>query len=401
MLANGDPFHIIHPGYYNTHQGPDFSEARIKINDTLWVGNVELHIQSSDWNKHRHQTDKNYNNVILHVVWEHDMDTGSTNLPVFILHDRVSKLLLQQYFEWMNGASFIPCEKNIHRTNDMVWFNWKERLLVERLQRKTALVQNHLQQNNQHWEETFWRMLAKNFGIKVNADAFEAIAQSLPINVLARHKNQIHQLEALLLGQGGLLEKEFEEDYPRMLQKEYRFLQKKHSLKPIHLPVYFLRMRPINFPTIRLAQLAMLVHHSNHLFSKIKETVGLKEIKTLLNVTANDFWHYHYTLDEQSDYKPKNLGEQMIENIIINTIIPVLFAYGLLHKENQYKQKALKWMEELGAEKNSITSKFKGLSIGNSNAFESQALIELKTQYCDNKRCLDCAVGNALLKTTN
>ena len=365
----------------------------------MWVGNIELHVRTSDWTRHNHQTDKNYDNVILHVVWEHDAESDSSPLPVFVLHDRVSKILLQQYFDWMQGAVFIPCEKNIHNANDIVWLNWKERLLVERLQRKTALVEKHLQQNNQHWEETFWWMLAKNFGIKVNAEAFEAIAQSLSVNVLARHKNQIHQLEALLIGQAGLLEKEFEEDYSKMLQKEYRFLQKKYSLKPIHQPVYFLRMRPVNFPTVRLAQLAMLVHHSNHLFSKIKETVELKDIKSLFNVTANDYWHYHYVLDEQSDYKPKNLGEKLVENIIINTIVPVLFAYGLLHKEDQYKQKALKWMEELAAEKNTITSKFRTLKVAIPNAFESQALIELKTQYCENKRCLDCAVGNALLKT--
>lgn len=387
---------IVSQGQFNKNQGPDFSDAKIRIGKTLWVGTVELHINTSDWKKHKHQGDKNYDNVILHVVWQND--SKQTTVPVLELKDKVSKILLQRYEELMNSSSFIPCEKNIHTVRDITWKSWKERLLAERLIRKAKNVETFLRQNNYHWEETFWWMLARNFGMKVNADAFESIARSIPLNILAKHKTQIHQLETLLLGQAGLLEGKFKEDYPKLLQKEYKFLKEKYSLKKIHQPVHFLRMRPGNFPTIRLAQLAMLVYGSAHLFSKIKEAKTVVEIRKWFDVTANDYWHYHYRLDEPTSFKKKNLGSTMIDNIIINTIAPVLFAYGIYHDENKYKDKALKWVETTAPESNSITKGFYQLGIENKNAFDSQALIELKNEYCNKKKCLDCAVGNAILK---
>ncbi|MEO5945136.1 MAG: DUF2851 family protein, partial [Ferruginibacter sp.] len=257
--------------------------------------------------------------------------------------------------------------------------------------------QKMLQKNKQHWEETFWWLLARNFGIKINSDAFEAIAQSLPLNILAKHKNQIHQLEALLLGQAGLLEKDFTEDYPRMLQKEYIFLRKKYDLPQIHISLYFLRMRPANFPTIRLAQLAALIQESLHLFSKIKEAEDIEEVEKLLAVTANDYWNYHYVPDESTAFKKKALGKQMIQNILINTVIPVLYAYGLFNKNEILKSKALQWLEKTSAEKNNITKGFQSLGIENKNAFDSQALIRLKNEYCDHRLCLQCAIGNKIL----
>ena len=394
----GELIQIIFPGQYNTNQGPDFADAKIKVGKTTWAGTVELHIKTSDWSKHNHQKDKNYNNVILHVVWEDDR-TGNA-VPVLELKGRVSKILLQRYEELMNEDSFIPCEKSIHSVLEIVWKSWKERLLAERLLRKAATVDNYLQQNNYHWEETFWWLLARNFGMKVNAETFEAIARSVPVNILAKHKNQVHQLEALLLGQAGLLEEKFTEDYPLMLQKEYRFLQSKYRLKPVSLPLHFLRMRPGNFPTIRLAQLTMLVHQSVHLFSKVKEVGSVKDIRQWFDVNANDYWHYHYRFDEASAFKKKKLGETMIDNIIINTIAPVLFAYGSYHKEQQYKDKALQLLESTAAEANNITKGFQRIGVDNKNAFDSQALIELKNEYCSKKRCLECGVGNALLRSS-
>jgi Protein of unknown function (DUF2851) len=395
--AEGEVLQIINAGTYNTNQGPDFIDAQIKIGDTIWAGSIELHINSADWKNHKHTGDKNYKNVILHVVWQHDARVA---LPfsTLVMGDKVSKLLLKKYDELMVANSFIPCEKMIHQVNDITWLSWKERLLVERLQNKSAIVFDYLKKNNNHWEETFWWMIAKNFGIKVNSGAFEKIAQSIPINILAKSKNQIHQIESLLLGQAGLLEGEFSEDYPKLLQREYQFYKSKYKLRPVQVPLFFLRMRPANFPTVRLAQLAMLVHTSLHLFAKIKESGSLKNIKALLNVTANDYWHYHYVLDEPTVFKKKNLGIQMMENILINTVAPILFAYGQYHKENSYKDKALQWLLEITAEKNAITKGFTALGIDNKNAFDSQALIQLKNEYCSKKRCLDCAVGNALLK---
>lgn len=392
----GEPLQILFPGQVNTNQGPDFSDAKIKIGTTTWAGAVELHINTSDWKKHNHQQDNNYNNVILHVVWEDD--TKANELPVLELKSRVPKVLLQRYEELMLSSSFIPCEKMIHTVREITWKSWKERLLAERLLRKAAVVETYLQQNSYHWEATFWWLLARNFGMKVNADAFEAVARSLSINILAKHKNQIHQLEALLLGQAGLLNENFAEDYPVMLQKEYAFYKNKYGLQPINNPVFSLRMRPGNFPAVRLAQLAMLVHHSVHLFAEIKEAGEVKNVKSRFDITANDYWHYHYRFDEHSAFRKKKLGAAMIDNIVINTIVPVLFAYGNYHNEQLYKDKALQWLEETTAESNVITKGFEKLGLENRTAYDSQALIELKNNYCHPKRCLDCGVGNAILK---
>ena len=392
----GETIQIFFPGNYNTDQGPDFNDAKIKIGTTIWAGNVELHLRSSDWKKHNHHHDKNYDNVILHVVWEDDFP--DYNIPVLKLNNRIAKILLQRYEELMNTKGFIPCEKIIASIKPIVLHSWKERLLAERLIRKSAIVETFLNQNSHHWEETFWWLLARNFGIKINADSFEAMARSIPLNILAKHKNQIHQLEALLMGQSNLLNDKFKEDYPIMLQKEYGFYKSKYNLRQTAYTPFFLRMRPGNFPTIRLAQLAMLIHQSAHLFSKIKETGSLKDAKKWLDVTANDYWHYHYRFDEPSSFKKKNLGEAMTDNILINTVCTVLFAYGHFNNEQKYKDKALQWMEEITAESNSITKGFQQVGLQNKSAYDSQALIELKNEYCSKKRCLDCAVGNALLK---
>ena len=397
QLSSGETLQIIDPGRWNLHQGPDFLEASIKIADTKWIGNVELHVQSSDWFRHAHQHDKNYKNIILHVVWVHDLESHISNIPLLTLQDKVPKMLLNQYEDWMLNSRFIPCGAQLNTISTLVWVGWKERLLIERLQRKAASIQRCLHACNHHWEEVFWWLLARNFGIKVNAEAFESVAKSLPVNVLARHKIQINQLEALLLGQAGLLQNEFVETYPKMLQKEYLFYKAKYKLHPIREAIHFLRMRPENFPTIRLAQLAMLIHDSSQLFSKVIEMHSIRELKALLNVTANDYWHYHYRLDEPSPYKPKKLGAQMTNNIIINTIVPMVFAFGDLNKKQAYNDKAFHWLEEISAENNSIVERFTKAGITSENALDTQAIHELKGSYCDKRRCLDCAVGNYLL----
>jgi hypothetical protein len=399
QTVSGETVQIIFSGNINSNQGPDFTDAKIKIGKTIWAGSIELHLKTSDWKKHNHQHDKNYNNVILHVVWENDKVDSDHSIPLIELKDRVSKILLTKYEELMNARGFIPCEKTIATIRELTWKAWKERLAVERLLRKSKTVETYLEKNKFHWEETFWWMLARNFGLKVNTDAFGQIAESIPLKILAKHKNQIHQIEALLFGQAGLLEEKFQEDYPQLLKREYNFLKKKYQLNKIHEPVHFLRMRPGNFPTIRLSQLAVLITESSHLFSKIKEAGSVDDIKKWLDITANDYWHYHYKFDESTAFKKKKLGDAMINNIVINTICPVLFAWGHYHHDDKYKNKALNWLEESASESNSITKGFHLLGIRNKNAFDSQALIELKNEYCDKKRCIDCAVGNAILKS--
>ena len=397
QTTDGEEVVVILPGSLNKNQGPDFLNAKIKIGNTIFAGTIEVHCKASEWEKHQHHKDNNYRNVILHVVNEKDASFDN-HIPVLELQSRISNIMLEQYEKLMAETSFVACAGSIHTIKDITWFSWKERLLAERLTRKAEKIQILLEENRAHWEETFWWLLARSFGTKVNGDAFEALARSLPVTILSKHKNSIHQLEALLLGQANLLNCNFEEEYPRLLQREYRFLKTKYDLKPVDVPVQFLRMRPGNFPTIRLAQLAMLISSSSHLFSKILETENVEEVKKWLTCTANDYWHYHYHFHLQSNFKKKALGTSMIDSIIINTIVPSLFAYGLYHKSEPHKAKVLRWLEQISTENNSILSGFALLSVKSNSAYDSQALIELRNEYCTKKRCLECSVGNAILK---
>lgn len=386
---------VIFPGHYNTNQGPDFTAARVKIGQQTWAGTVELHLRTSDWKKHRHSTDKNYGNVILHVVWEDD--GGEDQIPLLSLQDRVPRLLLERYDYLLQQTSFIPCENQIGQVHPLTFEAWKDTMLAARLERKSAYVLQLLEQNNMHWEETAWWMIARNFGMQVNADAFEAVARSIPLSVIRKHSGQVVQLEALLMGQAGLLESVFAEDYPVMLQKEYRYLKNKYKLPAVNNPVHFLRMRPGNFPTIRLAQLARLMAKMPQLFSFFRDASTPGLLMAQLEVIANDYWHYHYRFDEPTAYLPKATGSTITSGILINTVAPILFAYGLYNRLPAFQQKAMEWMEIIPAENNSVTSGFMKLGIGIRHARDSQALLELKKNYCDLRNCLSCAVGKSLL----
>lgn len=397
ITEEGEIVVVLNQGNANTNQGPDFLDAKIKIDGTIWAGNIELHVNASDWDTHQHSSDLNYKNIILHVVWQDDKLLDHP-FPVLVLQDKVPKLLLKKYQDLMLSAEFIPCENNLPDADELVWKHWNERLLIERMQHKTLEILDFLSENNQHWEETFWWLIARNFGAKANTETFENIAKSVSINILARHKNQLLQLEALLLGQGGLLDANFKDDYCNLLQKEYRFLKSKYKLQQVKFPLHFLRMRPSNFPSLRLAQLAKLIQNSIHLFSKVITATNLSEIRQLLMVTASDYWSTHYLPDEPSAFMEKKLGQLMMDNILINTVVPVLFAYGHHLNEDDYKYRALGWLEEIAAEKNSVTRGFTNLGVGQQTAFDSQALLQLKNNYCNKKRCLECAIGNKILK---
>jgi hypothetical protein len=399
--TDGQNIQIISPGILNKNQGPDFEQARLKIGDTSWAGSVELHIKSSDWIRHRHHNDERYQKIILHVVWLNDgniTDQSGESIPALVLENRVSKLLLNTFDNWMQASGQIPCADSLSKVNTIVWQAWKQRLLIERMMDKYELIRFHLKDTSNHWEEVCWRMLCRYFGGNINRVSFEQLAVSLPVQILGKHKNQIHQLEALLLGQAGLLHKNFTEDYPLMLYKEYQFLQHKYKLRVINLPPSFLRMRPSNFPTIRLAQLAMLIHNSQQLFSKITTAAEPGELSKLFDVTANDYWHYHYKFDEASEFFPKKLGHQMWETLLINAIVPLLFAYGVYNNDEKTKEKALSWLDKIPAEKNSVIAPFTRSNISIERAYDSQALLQLKKEYCDAKRCLECSIGNAILK---
>lgn len=395
--TTGQPLRIFHPGYHNLNQGPDFTDARIGLETVQLAGTVELHLKTTDWNAHGHTGDPHYKNVILHVVWEHDAEVP-IQVPVLELRNRIPSSLLSVYTQFMQRPTGIPCAAQSAAVPELTWQSWKERMVTERFLMRMQWLEQQLQRTNNHWEEAFWRLLARNFGLPLNADAFEAIAVSLPVTLLARHKNQIHQLEALLLGQAGLLDESFTDAYPRLLQKEYRFLQKKYQLQQVTHLLNFLRIRPSNFPTVRLAQLAMLIHQSSHLFSKVKEAKTLDEMRSFFRVTANDFWHRHYLLTEESAFRKKQLGQQMIDNLLINTVLPALFAFAHRNADAELQQQVFLWLSELPKERNTITSTWEQTGVAHRNAFDSQALLQLQKNYCNQRMCLSCAIGNSILK---
>jgi hypothetical protein len=395
----GEDLEIISQGHYNIHQGPDFTEGRVRIGKNVWAGNIELHVNASDWRRHSHCSDAHYNNVILHVVWHDDENNENrSRFPTLILQDRVAKLLLNNFDSLMRNQSFIPCETSIMHVDELIWISWKERLLVERLQRKSSQIRQMLAKNSFHWEETLWWMLARAFGLHVNSDAFYEMAKSIPYNVLLKHSRQIHHAEALIFGQCGMLETSFREKYPIMLAKEYAFLRTKYNLAGITVRLKFLRMRPACFPTVRLAQLAMVIHLTENMWSSMINASSVSAARELINVTANDYWHYHFRFDEETAYKPKKTGTEIINSVVLNTFIPVMYAYGYHHSETLYQQKAIDWAMQLRGENNSIVNHFQRIGVAVKNSADSQAVIELKSQYCDKRMCLDCAIGNAVLK---
>ena len=353
LLESGENLSIINTGKLNTHQGPDFLEASVRIDDIQLIGNIEVHILASDWIKHNHQHDKQYKNIIVHVVWKNDIpvkDYFNNPIPVLVLEGRISQSMLLRYQQLIKPSA-IPChQSNFPSINVLNWLAWKERLLAERLEHKSLHVLELFKESNKNWEEVFWWMIARNFGVKVNAELFESIAKSLPIKILSKHKHQLQQLEALLMGQANLLVDNLEDDYYIMLQKEYAYLQKLYHLKPINIQPNFLRMRPANFPTIRLSQLAVLIQQSLHLFSKLKEIKNSKEAKLLFSVISNDYWHYHYRFNQLTEFKPKVLGSSTINNILINTVVPVFFAYGIYNKQEEFKEKAMVWLNQIPPE---------------------------------------------------
>jgi len=397
----GEDLKIIETGEHNTHAGADFFNSKIKINKTLWAGNIEIHLNSDDWNKHNHQHDKAYNNVILHVVYEtgNQVSTDSKNsIPVLELKGKIKRRIWNNYENLIQNKNWIPCENQIKSVDVFTINNWLERILIERLERKTAEILQNLNLNKNNWEETFYRYLAKNFGYKINALPFEMLAKLLPNAIIAKHKNNLLQLEALLFGQAGMLEDTMDDEYYNILKKEYLFLKHKHNLKPIEGSLWkFLRLRPIGFPTIRIAQFAMLIHNSSHLFSKILEARSVKELERFFNMGTSEYWDTHYTFGNISNEKVKYAGHDFVNNIIINTIVPFLFVYGKKKGIPKHCETALKLLELIPSEKNSIITKWGEIGVKSKSAFQSQSLLELKNSFCSQKKCLNCGIGNEIL----
>ncbi|HLO81964.1 MAG TPA: DUF2851 family protein [Chitinophagaceae bacterium] len=398
--VSGEPLSLICSGTWNKNQGPDFLSARIRTGEQEWAGNIELHVRSSDWDLHGHADDPNYANVILHVVWEHDRDIANP-MPVLELRHRVPPHLLQKYRSWMMNDSMIPCSGEIGSVDRKMAYAWLEWLTLQRMKTRSAKILEKVITLGMDWEEGFWRLLARAFGHKVNSDAFESIAATLPVKLMMRHRNNSMQLEALLLGQAGLLRTDNGDDYAKALFREYGFLRKKYQLVKSYMPVHFLRMRPGNFPTLRLAQLAALVSRNPDLFRGLLDLGNTNEMKAFLRVEAGGYWDHHYRFGEGSVFLKKQTGEQFIENIIFNTIIPFLAAYHQHQGNGPGTDRLFQFMEGLNAESNSVIRNFERLGFSARHAGDSQALLELKHNYCDQFMCLECAIGKSLLKNSS
>ncbi len=400
--TESQPIEIQIIGEQNTHAGPDFFNARLRIGDTIWAGNVEMHLRASEWIAHGHSTDPSYDNVVLHVVLEEDtliLRSNGERIPCLELKGRIPPKLLENYERLEHEAAWIPCQHFFPQVPDIVRLNWLDRLLVERLELKTTAIADALHATQNHWEEAFYRLLARNFGLKVNADPFEALARSLPLLILAKHKSSLLQVEALIFGQAGFLQEKHKDAWPIELAREYRHLAHKYGLEPLPLSQWkFLRLRPANFPTVRLAQFAALVHQSAHLFSKILETNNLRELENFFNVHPSGYWRDHFQFEKPSINREKALGRDFVHLLVINTIVPFLFHYGKTNGLDEPQKRALVLLEELPPETNNLVDGWSALGVPARHAFQTQALIHLKTRYCDQKRCLECAVGNAILK---
>ena len=399
--TTGELITIIHVGQYLEQAGPDFFNAQIIIGNQKWAGNVEIHLKSSDWYAHHHEKDSAYENIILHVVWEHDVEiyrSDNSVVPVLALKEFVSSETIANYNSLRSTKSWIYCEKQLADLDDFLLSNWQERLFFERLERKSKPIFELLHQTNSDWESVLFYLLAKNFGLNTNGESFFKIASSIPFSIIRKEGFELANIEALLFGNAGLLDSDKEDQYFSDLKFRYYYLLQKYQLeKPIIAPVQFFKLRPDNFPTIRLSQLAALYHSQQNLFSKIIQLNSALAIYQFFEVSASSYWSSHYQFDKESPKKKKLMSKSFIDLLIINTILPIQFAYSQsLGEENS--EDLIQLLVAISPEKNSITDKFKSFGITSKNAFETQSLLQLKKEYCNKSKCLECAIGVELLQ---
>ncbi|MBS4013077.1 MAG: DUF2851 family protein [Bacteroidetes bacterium] len=401
--TQGQELEIISPGTKNKNSGPDFSAAKIRIGNTIWAGNVELHINTSDWKNHNHHNDPAYSNIILHVVFNNDIpETNGSNSfpqPCLELKNYYDSRLFSNFQHLINSKNWVPCQNFIESVNNVIISSWLNRMLIERLERKSEEILHFLKYNNNNWDEVFYQFLARNFGFKINKTPFGLLAQKTPLNIITKHNDQLIQIEAILFGQSGLLNNSQTDIYPRTLIKEYEFIKNKYNLAPIDKKLWKQsKLRPANFPCIRLSQFAMLLYNRGKLFRDLINSETADEIINILKTHSSPYWAEHYNFDKQSAQKNKTLGLDSIQNIIINTIVPFMFVYGKERMDNRLVEKAIEIITKLAPEKNQITNNWIRLGLAPINAADSQALIELKKNYCVSKKCLHCAIGHCVIK---
>lgn len=399
--AQNENLTIINSGFYSQLAGPDFFNAQIQIDSQKWAGNVEIHLKSSDWYVHNHEKDANYDSVILHVVWQHDTPIfrkDNSEIAVLEIQQYVLDKELDNYNKLATSKSWIYCENEIASTDNFVFKNWLERLFFERLERKMFPINQLLLQTGNNWEAVLFAMLAKNFGLNTNGDIFLKIANSIPFAIIRKESFEAENLEALLLGRANLLNDSKQDLYYNEMQQRYNYIKVKHQLTDVFInEVQFFKHRPDNFPTIRLVQLAQLYHQQQNLFSQLITIRSAEECYKLFNVNVSVYWETHYQFDKISPKKRKALSKAFIDLLLINTIIPLQFAYQK-SQGKEISEDIMTLLSKIAPEKNAILDKFALFDVKSSNAFEAQALLQLKNEYCNNKKCLQCAIGLNLLK---
>jgi hypothetical protein len=404
VTTQGDALEIVSNGTENQTSGADFFDARVKIHNTLWAGCVEVHLKSSDWTAHNHSQDKAYNNVVLHVVYEHDKEiftAKGTVLPTFELKSLIDSGLIEKYRLYMESSQDIVCKNQFAAVDSFRLFSYLDRLLIERLEGKTTQIEEALAKQIFHKEEVFYHTLAASFGFKINALPFRLLAESLPLLALAKQKDNLTQIEAMLFGQAGLLPAAKGDDYVELLKKEYAFLQRKFNLEPLCEAAMwkFAKMYPSGFPTLRIAQFAALIYVSSSLLSKTLEAKSVNELIKLFNVTASNYWQSHYRFGVPTEKTTKRtLGKQAVVSLLINTVLPFLFAYSRWNNDEELRSRVIYFYENLDFEPNTITRKYTDLRSDFTNALHSQSLIQLHNNYCLQKQCLHCGIGLHLLK---
>jgi hypothetical protein len=392
---------IINSGQFTQLAGPDFFNTQIKIGNQKWAGNVEIHINSSDWYLHNHQNDSNYDTVILHVVWNYDtpiFDKNNQEIEVLEIQKYVNSLEIKKYQNLVKAKSWIYCENYIKDVNSFVWDNWKERLFLERLERKTKDILKLLEETNNNWEAVLFYLLAKNFGLNSNGETFLNIAKSIGFAVIRKESLENLYLEALFFGQANAIPEEPQDKYTLDLKSWYDYLVQKYRIQELpSVQLQFFKHRPDNFPTIRLAQLASIYSKHSNIFSKILVLKSKQEFYDFFDCTISNYWQNHYQLDKISVSKNKNISKSFIDLLLVNTLIPIFFTYNQKMGKD-ISEELIDLLKSLPQEKNNIISKYNSIGIKVHSAFETQALLQLKSEYCNQQKCLSCAVGLDFLK---
>lgn len=404
ITAGGDKVEVIHPGEYNRDSGPDFFNARIRCRGIEWAGNVEIHTRASHFDLHGHNRDHSFDNVILHIVLENDRKViNASGFEVPTAEISFDGCLHERYLNLVNNPCTIACQEAIPDFDRFRLRHWISVLVVERLQEKYKMIKRMLADTGNDWEEVFYRLISRYFGFKANTEPFEMLASALPFRIIRKHIDNRLQVEALLFGTAGMLTEglfkgAINDSYYLDLLREFNVLKAKYSIKPIHGWIWkFGRLRPVNFPTVRISQLAAMLAVTGGLFSKIPETRDIRQLRKLFDVPASDYWDTHYIFGKESRKEPKKTGESAIDIFIVNAVVPALFTYGKMRDNNDCCTRAMDFLDKTAHEDNRIIRDWKDAGVEVNSAFDTQGLLQLRNEYCNKRRCLDCRVGSELI----